>query len=450
MLREILIVHKKQIILYKKFGKSFTWDKISYLIYLLDDLTENLDKDTFNFLNLIKYRIIYFFESTLKYLILLIVDFNDKLLDIKNGIKDLKDEFKNYIEVSQNGEIKILDYDPLYQIILSFFKELSPKIVFIGLGGVGKTTITKLIRAEDIPTNHIPTVVGNIVNIKIGNLTFTGWDLAGQEQFSFIWNKFIRKSDIIFIVVDSSESVSKIKRNKYFIDLIKRESPNSKVAAIANKQDMDRAKSPEIIQKILEVPTFPLVAIDEDQRVNMLSYIADILELSEEIHALIEPMVIRDDLIQLAELTLELSGNLNKVSKIYEQIAILSNELGEKGLANYFFSKSKTISQSIDDYITNLKKKHGIIKIKNSSTNLIDFNILNEKNEQINSINNKIIELDDKISLIKNKMSNPKIYKNKKVFNDLQKEFDSLNQEKELLKEKLVELRINKIQYLII
>ncbi|MHA1312194.1 MAG: ADP-ribosylation factor-like protein [Candidatus Helarchaeota archaeon] len=382
-------------------------------------------------------------------MIILITDFTDDLKDVKNCITIFNLKFEEQIEITDDQSIKILNHDNLTKLVLEFFKELSPKIVFIGLGGVGKTTITKLIRAEDIPMQHIPTVVGNIVGIKIGNLTFSGWDLAGQEQFSFTWNKFIKKSDIIIIVIDSSQEISKIKRNRYFVDLIKRESPESKVIAIANKQDLPHKKSPEIIGKLLNVPTFPLIAINEDQRVNMLSYIAEILELSEEIQALIEPMVLRDDLIQLAELTLELTGNLNKVPKIYEQIAILSNELGEKDIAEYFMSKSKSISESINEYVKNL-----IENKKKSSKDLIelihpDEKNIDEQNKQINEMSNKIVEIDSEIKELKEKINNAKNKKNSKIILQLNSKLKSLEELKRDLQEKIIELRFNKIQYLI-
>ena len=452
MLREIIIVHNKKPILYKKFGNSFSWDKISYLIYLLEDLSVDSDKDIFNYLNLIKYRVFYYYNLKFKYLILLISDFTDRFADIKNGLNNFNIKLKELIQVKNDGNLIISDINVIYENLIEFFKELSPKIVFIGLGGVGKTAITKLIRAEDIPTKHIPTVTGNIIGIKIGNLTFTGWDLAGQEQFSFTWNKFIKKSDIILIVIDSSADISTIKRNKYFIDLIKRESPYSKVAVIANKQDKHNAKSPEIISKILNTLTFPLIAIDEYQRVKMLNYIGKIIEISDEVNALIEPMIMRDNLIQLAELTLKVTGNINKVPRIYEQIALLSEELGERDMAKYFNTKSQDISKSINKDLKKIIKKEqsDLIDIPDLTPKKPEFKKIKEKTEQIEVTISELNAVNFKIQNLKNKFRNDNKKSKDKNLQVAKDQIKSLNKEKIKLQEKIIELRMKKIQYLTI
>ncbi|NOR38880.1 MAG: hypothetical protein GQ580_04755, partial [Candidatus Thorarchaeota archaeon] len=55
------------------------------------------------------------------------------------------------------------------------------------------------------------------------------------------------------------------------LKLIRRDAPKVPVFALANKQDLPNAMKPEVVGKILGVPTYPMVAIDENRRDEMLS-----------------------------------------------------------------------------------------------------------------------------------------------------------------------------------
>ena len=72
--------------------------------------------------------------------------------------------------VANNLDSSVLSIlDP---IIDGIHRNLKPKISLIGYSGVGKTTITQLIKAKEIPLEHIPTITGEVATIKIGKLTF--------------------------------------------------------------------------------------------------------------------------------------------------------------------------------------------------------------------------------------------------------------------------------------
>jgi hypothetical protein len=58
--------------------------------------------------------------------------------------------------------------------------------------------------------------------------------------------------------------------SKDILKLIKRDAPKVPVFAMANKQDKPTAMKSEVVQKILGIPTYPMVAIDEERRDEML------------------------------------------------------------------------------------------------------------------------------------------------------------------------------------
>jgi GTPase SAR1 family protein len=92
-------------------------------------------------------------------------------------------DFINLFEEILNERYDKKTFEVFDPIVDSIHKNLRPKISLVGFSGVGKTTITKLIRAEEIPVQHIPTITGDIATVKIGKLHFHLWDFAGQEQF---------------------------------------------------------------------------------------------------------------------------------------------------------------------------------------------------------------------------------------------------------------------------
>ncbi len=145
------------------------------------------------------------------------------------------------------------------------------KIALVGEGGVGKTTTLRLLLGETPPTQYVPTIALNletVENIRFGSYSLVIWDFAGQERFRTLWKFYFHGADVIFLVTDSS--LRNVLISKDILKLIRRDAPKVPIFAIANKQDKPEAMKPEIIQKILGVPTYPMVAIDVAKRNYML------------------------------------------------------------------------------------------------------------------------------------------------------------------------------------
>ncbi|WEU40001.1 MAG: ADP-ribosylation factor-like protein [Candidatus Odinarchaeum yellowstonii] len=158
------------------------------------------------------------------------------------------------------------------------------KISLIGFGGVGKTTILKLLKNEEIPLKHNPTIAVDIKPFKEVNLSGVKliiWDFAGQERFESLWKMLVKGSDLIIVVVDST-MINLLKTRRKIMKLIEEENPNAKVIVIANKQDLPKAIKPNIIEGILNAPTYGFVAIDPSYRREILKIINEkIDELSK-------------------------------------------------------------------------------------------------------------------------------------------------------------------------
>ncbi len=130
------------------------------------------------------------------------------------------------------------------------------KASLVGESGVGKSTLSRLLRDENVMVPRKPTVGVDIerVNTKVGPCMV--WDLAGQRRFRIMWDDFMRGSKLTVIVTDSTPQNVMLTK-----DIIERHvrKTGSQIIAIANKQDLTDRMSPQDIEAALGVPTYGMV-----------------------------------------------------------------------------------------------------------------------------------------------------------------------------------------------
>ncbi|MFX0156139.1 MAG: ADP-ribosylation factor-like protein [Candidatus Hodarchaeota archaeon] len=271
---------------------------------------------------------------------------SDKFENIKKELEKCRSEFLSLFEDILQHRFDTKTFEVFDPTIDSIHRNLRPKISLVGFSGVGKTTITKLIKADEIPMQHIPTITGDIATIRIGKLHFHLWDFAGQEQFSYLWNNFIKGSDAVLLITDSS--LENIEKSKYFLDLIREQAPKAQAAVIGNKQDLKGALNPVQIEKILGLKTYSMIALDPNNRDKMIQIIADILEMSAEVSPLLKPLLERDKLTEEAVRALK-DADFNKAAFLFDKISDLCIELGDDSLGREFFDKAQKIKDMLKE-----------------------------------------------------------------------------------------------------
>ncbi|MHA1272333.1 MAG: ADP-ribosylation factor-like protein [Promethearchaeota archaeon] len=219
------------------------------------------------------------YTPTSQYLYVLCSDSDERDEDLQKKILELKstiqERYLGYIANPNLEKAKLHEMNEhVEKILLS-----QVKVALVGFGGVGKTTMYRLVQGRDIPLDYLPTMFVQYKAFgKIHETDVLLWDFAGQERFTPLWPMLLRGTHIILLVTDSTvENVIQTKR--VFMGMIKKQKPDAVVYAIANKQDLPKAMEAKLVARVLGVEKcFPLCAIDPSERKRLTKIIGQAIE----------------------------------------------------------------------------------------------------------------------------------------------------------------------------
>jgi len=121
------------------------------------------------------------------------------------------------------------------------FGKKEMRILMVGLDAAGKTTILYKLKLGEIVTT-IPTIGFNVETVEYKNISFTVWDVGGQDKIRPLWKHYFQNTQGIIFVVDSNdrERVSEAREELQRM-LNEDELQNALLLVFANKQDLPNA-----------------------------------------------------------------------------------------------------------------------------------------------------------------------------------------------------------------
>ncbi|KAF9247374.1 ADP-ribosylation factor [Melanogaster broomeanus] len=137
------------------------------------------------------------------------------------------------------------------RLLSTLFKNREMRILMVGLDAAGKTTILYKLKLGEIVTT-IPTIGFNVETVEYKNISFTVWDVGGQDKIRPLWRHYYQNTQGIIFVVDSNdrERVSEAREELQRM-LNEDELRDALLLVFANKQDLPNAmNAAEITDKL--------------------------------------------------------------------------------------------------------------------------------------------------------------------------------------------------------
>ena len=125
------------------------------------------------------------------------------------------------------------------------------RILMLGLDAAGKTTVLYKLKLGEVVTT-IPTVGFNVESVEYNNISFTVWDVGGQDKIRRLWRHYFLGTQGLVFVVDSSDRDRVEDAREELMKVIgEDEMRDAALLVLANKQDLPNAMpAAELTEKL--------------------------------------------------------------------------------------------------------------------------------------------------------------------------------------------------------
>jgi len=144
------------------------------------------------------------------------------------------------------------------KIFANFFGKKEMRILMVGLDAAGKTTILYKLKLGEVVTT-IPTIGFNVETVEYKNISFTVWDVGGQDKIRPLWRHYYQNTQgVIFVVdsndrdrIDDSKDYEHSAKEELHRMLAEDELRDAVLLVYANKQDLPNAMKVQEVAELL-------------------------------------------------------------------------------------------------------------------------------------------------------------------------------------------------------
>jgi len=129
----------------------------------------------------------------------------------------------------------------LSSVLSRLFGKKQMRILMVGLDAAGKTTILYKLKLGEIVTT-IPTIGFNVETVEYKNISFTVWDVGGQDKIRPLWRHYFQNTQGVIFVVDSNDRERIAEAQDELQKILQEDELRDAVLLVfANKQDLPNA-----------------------------------------------------------------------------------------------------------------------------------------------------------------------------------------------------------------
>ncbi|XP_014677967.1 PREDICTED: ADP-ribosylation factor 4 [Priapulus caudatus] len=133
------------------------------------------------------------------------------------------------------------------------FGKKQMRILMVGLDAAGKTTILYRLKLGEIVTT-IPTIGFNVETVEYKNISFTVWDVGGQDKIRPLWRHYFQNTQGLIFVVDSNDKERGGEAREELHKMLQEDELKDAILLVfANKQDLPNAMSAAELTEKLEL-----------------------------------------------------------------------------------------------------------------------------------------------------------------------------------------------------
>lgn len=326
MLRQIHIFLESELIFIKDYATALGSDELNNVKKIIQKYIDMpMPGKTFQ-RNLTDFQI--FHRASDKLLFLFITDLVDSLQYIDDvfikTIEKFKQLFPNPSDVNELGTAT----DEFNEFLNQVQKDLHSKIAIIGPTYAGKTTLYNMLRSGE---EKIHMDFAKTSTFEIDSISFDLWDFQLKDNFSLLWSKFIRGSDLVILLFNLANY--NLKMMNHFMKLQKLEGRYSKLLIVGNKRDLIEDTDIKRIKNELSISDFEEISLNTlNAKSEIYRFITKTLNLKKKIPSNFTELIKQTDNLVLEGKKIEALAKYKELlntSKFYQNI-IFTKALDQK------------------------------------------------------------------------------------------------------------------------